>query len=107
MGGNVRDYKTTFIGESVIFDTTYPFDITLETGVVITAGVRIITHYKNPARGCMDRGKVRLCKNVYLGMNVIICKPITIGENSIIGRVLWLPKIFLRMKYGLEYLHAL
>ena len=31
-GVNILDYKNTFIGENVTFDTNYPYDITIEKG---------------------------------------------------------------------------
>lgn len=46
MGGiNIKNYKKTFIGENVVFDTNYPQDITIEEGVTLTVGCVIITHF--------------------------------------------------------------
>lgn len=39
----------------------------------------------NPDTGSYDRGKVHIHKRAYLGMNTLIVKPVTIGENAIIG----------------------
>ena len=39
----------------------------------------------NPDTGGYDRGKVSICKGAYLGMNTLVVKPVTIGENAIIG----------------------
>lgn len=86
MGGvNVLNPKKTFIGEDVLFDTNYPSDIIIEEGVRLTAGVKIVTHFMNPQTGNYLRGKVHIGKGAYLGMNVLVVKPVTIGENSIIG----------------------
>lgn len=30
-------------------------------------------------------GKVKIKKNAYIGMNTLIIKPVTIGENAIVG----------------------
>ncbi|MCM1223615.1 MAG: acyltransferase, partial [Lachnospiraceae bacterium] len=45
----------------------------------------IVTHFLNPATWGYDRGKVYIKKGAYLGMNTIICKPVTIGENAVVG----------------------
>lgn len=84
-GVNITDYKNTFIGEDVLFDTNYPQDIIIESGVRLTAGVKIVTHFMNPTTGSYDRGKVHICKGAYLGMGTMVVKPVTIGENAIIG----------------------
>lgn len=93
MGGvNIKNYKKTFIGENVTFDTNYPEDIIIEDGAHIGLRCIIITHFKNPnklgfdtASGGYDYGKVTIGKNSWMGANTIICKPIKIGEGSIIG----------------------
>ena len=89
MGGvNVKDYKHTFIGEGVTFDTNYPEDVTIETGVTIALGCVFITHFVEITDNLhrhYSRGKIHIGKNVYIGCNTVVCKPVTIGENSIIG----------------------
>ncbi len=86
MGGvDVLEPDKTFIGEDVSFDTNYPEDITIYPGVRLTAGVRIVTHFMNPVTNSYDRGKVVIKKNAYLGMNTLVVKPVTIGENAIVG----------------------
>ncbi len=84
-GVSIIDYRNTFIGEDVTLDTNYPEDIIIEPGVRLTAGVRIVTHFMNPATGSYDRGKVIIEKGAYLGMNTLVVKPVTIGENAIVG----------------------
>ena len=84
-GVNILDYKNTFIGENVTFDTNYPYDITIEKGVRLTAGCRIVTHFMESSDGKYSRGKVYIGENAYLGMNTLVIKPISIGANSIIG----------------------
>lgn len=39
----------------------------------------------NPQEKKYNRGKVHIGKNAYLGMNVLVVKPVTIGANAIIG----------------------
>lgn len=86
MGGvNVINPKKTFIGEDVTFDTNYPQDICVEEGVRLTSGVKIVTHFMNPRTGSYDRGKVCIGKRAYIGMNVLIVKPVTIGEDAVVG----------------------
>ena len=84
-GVNVLCPKKTFIGEDVLFDTNYPEDITIDEGVRLTAGVKIVTHFMNPQTGCYDRGKVYIGKRAYIGMNTLIVKPVNIGEGAIVG----------------------
>lgn len=86
MGGvNVKNINKTFIGEGVLFDTNFPEDIIIEENVRLTSGVKIVTHFMNPNEKRYDRGKVHICKGAYLGMNVLVVKPVKIGENAIIG----------------------
>lgn len=84
-GVNIIDYKRTFIGEDVMFDTNYPEDITIESGVRLTVGVKIVTHFMNPNTGSYDRGQVHIREGAYLGMGTMVVKPVTIGENAIVG----------------------
>lgn len=81
----VENYKNTFIGERVVFDTNYPQDIIIEEGVRVTVGCILITHFMEPATGKYSRGKIKIKKNAYIGCNTVICKPVTIGENAIVG----------------------
>ena len=84
-GVGINKPSATFIGEGCIFDTNYPEDIIVEEGVRITAGCIILTHFMDPSIGGYTRGKVVIKKNAYLGCRTIICKPVTIGENAIVG----------------------
>ena len=84
-GVNIVDYKNTFIGENVTFDTNYPYDITIEKGVRLTVGCAIVTHFMDSQSGKYTRGEVVLKENAYLGMNTLVVKPVTIGKNAIVG----------------------
>lgn len=79
------DYKHTFIGEDVLFDTNYPHDIIVHRGVRLTSGCKIVTHFMHPQTGTYVRGRVEIMENAYLGMNVLVVKPVTIGRNAIVG----------------------
>lgn len=87
-GVNILDPKHTFIGEDVIFDTNYPEDITIESGVTIATRCIFITHFvevdDNENRH-YSRGKIIIKRKAYIGANTIICKPVTIGEGAIVG----------------------
>lgn len=48
----------------------------------------IITHFveiDDNVRRHYSRGKVIIKKNAYIGCNTVICKPVTIGEYTIVG----------------------
>ena len=84
-GVTIPDSGKTFIGEGVIFDTNYPEDIILEEGVRVTTGCVLLTHFMEPSTGTYSRGKIHIKKRAYLGARTIICKPVTIGEDAIVG----------------------
>lgn len=84
-GVNILHPKRTFVGEDVTFDTNYPQDITIEEGVRLTSGVKIVTHFMNPSTGCYNRGRVYIGRGAYIGMNTLIVKPVCIGDNAVVG----------------------
>lgn len=92
-GVNILNPKKTEIGTNVVFDTMSPENITIEEGVIISTGCKIISHYLDPYKMTpQDRlenrypfGKVVIKKNAFIGMGSLIIKPVTIGENAIIG----------------------
>lgn len=87
-GVNIVNCKKTFIGHGVFFDDLYPEDITVEEGTIITSGCKIISHFIDPYWGDynhMRRGKVHIGKDVFMGMNVVVVKPVKIGDGAIIG----------------------
>lgn len=92
-GVNILNPKKTEIGTNVVFDTMSPENITIEEGVIVSTGCKIISHYLDPYKMTpQDRlenrypfGKVVIKKNAFIGMGSLIIKPVTIGENAIIG----------------------
>ena len=92
-GVNILKPSKTEIGTQVVFDTLAPEKITIEEGVIISTGSKIISHYLEPYKMTPeDRlanrypvGNVLIKKNAYIGMNALIIKPVTIGENAIVG----------------------
>ena len=84
-GVKVLDAKNTFIGANIIFDTNFPEDIIIESGVRITVGCIFLSHFLDVKTDTYLRGKIRVSKNAYIGCSTIICKPVTIGEGAIVG----------------------
>ena len=92
-GVNILNPKKTEIGTNVVFDTMSPEHITIEEGVIISTGCKIISHYLDPHNMTpQDRlenrypvGDVLIKRNAFIGMGSMIIKPVVIGENAIIG----------------------
>lgn len=86
MGGvKICDYRNTFIGEGIGWDTIRPDLIVIEKGVRLTAGVCIITHFVNPQTNVFQKAEVRIKEGAFIGVNTIITKPVTIGKFSVVG----------------------
>ena len=87
-GVNILNPKNTLIGYEVFFDDLNPQDITIGERTIITSGTKVLSHF---ATGyckeyiLMKRGKVNIGSNVFIGMNVVIVKPVNIGNGAIIG----------------------
>lgn len=84
-GVQIECPQRTFIGENVVFDTNYPEDIIIEKGARIALGCVLLTHFMDAQSGTYYRGQIRISEKAYIGCNTIICKPVTIGANAIIG----------------------
>lgn len=92
-GVNIINPKKTEIGTNVVFDTLAPENITIEEGVIVSTGCKIISHYLDPSTMTPeDRlanrypvGNVLIKKNAFIGMGSMIIKPVTIGENAVVG----------------------
>lgn len=84
-GVTILDYKKTFIGERVTFDTNFPENIIIHKGVRVTIGCVLLTHFVEVNTGKYSRGEIEIGENAYLGCNTIVCKPVKIGANAIIG----------------------
>lgn len=83
----MTDYKSTFIGKGVIIDTNNPHLIAIEPKVYIIHGCTILSHFLDSSKlkTSFNFGKVTLEENCFLGCNTVICAPVTIGKNSIVG----------------------
>lgn len=87
-GVNIIDPRRTFIGYGVMFDDLNPQDITIHPDTLITQGCVILAHFVTGTHKnffYMERGKVVIERNCFIGMNTAIVKAITIKEGAIIG----------------------
>ena len=83
VGVNIGD--NCFIGQFVFFDDLYPRNIFIGNNTIITSGTKILTHFYNPENKSFEIGEVHIGDNCFIGMNTLITKPITIGNNVTIG----------------------
>ena len=83
----LTDCKHTSIGEGVILDSLYPENIIIGKHVHITMRCIILTHALETKReGIHFKSyKVELQDNCFIGANTIICSPVIIGKNAIVG----------------------
>lgn len=95
----IKKYKLFYnIGNNCYYTSNIlpaePFLVCLHNNIVISAGVRIITHdvshivfnkEENTSKYYCQFGKVEIHDNVYIGANAIINYGVTIGENCVIG----------------------
>jgi acetyltransferase-like isoleucine patch superfamily enzyme len=92
-GVHFYDVSTVFIGEDVFIDGICPSNIFIGNRCIITMGTKIITHFID-TENLSDHpdyhfrfytGKVIIEDDVFIGMNCVIAKPVTIGRGAIIG----------------------
>ena len=92
-GVNFHNVSTVFIGEDVLIDSIYPSNIFIGDRCIITTGTKIITHFIDTEK-LSDHpdyhfrfyvGKVIIENDVFIGMNCVIAKPVTIGKGAVIG----------------------
>lgn len=76
--------KGTFVGQNVYFDTLAIQNISIGKNCVITQNVLILTHFYGADRKFYF-GNVHIGDNCFIGMNSLICKPVNIGNNCIVG----------------------
>lgn len=76
--------KKTFIGQNVYFDPLAIQNISIGEHCYITQNVSILTHFYGKDRQFYF-DKVEIGNNVFVGMNTLICKPVKIGNNCIVG----------------------
>jgi acetyltransferase-like isoleucine patch superfamily enzyme len=69
------------------FDTCFPQGIHIGRGTVITSGCLLLTHFYDFEQEPHNyfRGEIEIGENVYVGTNVLIVKPVSIGDGAVIG----------------------
>jgi acetyltransferase-like isoleucine patch superfamily enzyme len=85
LGVDFKDPRSVFIGKNVFFDITQNTKITVGTGVTLTMGVVILTHYYVPEEKKYVKGDIRIGDNVFIGINSLIVNSVSIGDGSVIG----------------------
>lgn len=85
--GGVNIKGKALIYGGVTLDTVYPENIYIGNGVRITTGTKILTHYLDPSIPGVNfrKGEVHIEDHVFIGVNVSICSPVSIGEGAIVG----------------------
>lgn len=90
-GVNIRNVRTVYIAPNVLIDTTFPELVTIEDGVYITRGAKVIAHTTftplNQALLGVEyiTGPVVICEGAYIGVNALIMPSVTIGRCAIVG----------------------
>ena len=94
LGIKIGENTIIYSPKTTTIDITRPHLIEIGNNVRITRGVVILTHgadwhilrnkFKDPFI-CGSAGKVAIGDNVFIGINSIILKGVTIGSDSIIG----------------------
>src|SRR5665809_21706 len=80
--------NNVFFGNNVYIDQGFERFLEIEDGVVLAANVSILLHDSslNNITGLPIKvGKVKICKNAYVGANTTILCGVEIGEESLVG----------------------
>lgn len=90
-GVKIRDPKKVYIAPNVLIDSIFPELVTIEEGVYLTRGVKILAHF-NPTDAIAEilkkdsiRDPVLIKRGSFIGVNAIILPGVTIGECVIVG----------------------
>ena len=91
-GVKFSEFTSVFVGNNVYFDDLYPELISVGRKVIITEGARVLTHYVDGKCGRTTdapfqfyKGRVEFGDYVFIGVNVVITKPVKIGRGAMIG----------------------
>ena len=70
-----------------MFDSIRPDLITIGDDTTISIRCIILTHFIHQKLDHREwsYGKVTIGNNVFLGANVIICQPVSVGDNSVVA----------------------
>lgn len=84
-GNRVTFGKGVFINHSAILSASG--GIEFKDGCMAAPGLRIaiINHDMNERHTKYTYGKVTICENAWLGMNVTICPGVTVGKYAVVG----------------------
>lgn len=83
--------EKVFISPKAFIDRSKPNMITIGDNCMITRDCMILCHSDAKQGGLMklwgkrEYGKVKIGKNVFLGVNTVVMPGVTIGDNVIIG----------------------
>lgn len=77
--------KNCFIGQFVLFDDLYPDHIFIGDGTTVTAGTKMLTHFKNSDTGAFEVGEIHIGSHCFIGMNTLFTKPVHVGDYVIVG----------------------
>lgn len=88
--GGVRFIKplSCFMGYNVYFDDIHPELISVGEDTIITEGTRVLSHFLDVSYDDFDHqycAEVNIGAKVFIGMNTVIIKPISIGNGAVIG----------------------
>lgn len=85
--GGVNIGKLCHIGAYNIFDTIRPDLISIGEHATISVRCILLTHFVHQQKDGRkySYGKVIIGNNVFIGANVVICQPVTIGDNAVIA----------------------
>jgi acetyltransferase-like isoleucine patch superfamily enzyme len=87
-GIQFKNSKTVFIGTNVLFDNLKNVTTSIGDNVLITSGVKILNHFPIITPDGVSEfstGNVIIEDNVFIGINALIIKPITIGKGAVVG----------------------
>lgn len=87
-GIKFKNRKSVFIGTQVLFDSMKNVSTSIGDNVLITSGAKILNHFPIiTPEGVSEfsMGNVIIEDNVFIGMNALIIKPVTIGKGAVIG----------------------
>ncbi len=92
-GVNIHDVSTVFMGDNVTIDSINPSNLTIGRGCQIGSGTKFVMHFVDTEFKSSNEdyyfrfyeGKITLEENVFLGYNVVIARPVTIGAGAIVA----------------------
>lgn len=84
-GIQFKNTKNIFIGQQVFLDIIEEGTIYIGEHVTITMGSKILTHYYDPKSHTYKVGDVRIEDDVFIGLNSLIVKSVSIGRGAIIA----------------------